>query len=113
MLPSEGETPKFLQIYFVGHSEDEVAVRAKWNHLDPELIQLVQEVLHEHNEYVKEFKMTFEKVQNTSENVKILIKDVELPNIHKRRTNVPSVNEIAVVISGNEGIHPRDIVIEG
>ncbi len=44
--------------------------------------------------------MAFELVQNNMNNVKDVIKDIQLLNVHKWRTNAPWVPEIAVVLSG-------------
>ncbi len=113
LLPIENETPKFLQIYFIDDNATECDVRSKWNLVDKELISIVQKVLHDDNKCAKEFKMVFELVQNNVNNVKVVVtKDIELPNVHKRRNNAPCVSEIVVVLSGNETTHSRDTVIE-
>ncbi len=36
LLPVENETPKFLQIYFIGDYATECDVRSKWNLIDKE-----------------------------------------------------------------------------
>ena len=67
-----------------------------------------------HNHYVRELKCVTERVvSNQSEDVKIVIRDSRIAGVHQRQTNVPSVNEIAVVISVDDTTKRRDIIIEG
>ncbi len=112
LLPVENETPKFIQIYFIGDNATEYDVRSKWNLVDKELISILQKLSHDNNKYVKKFKMAIELVQNIANNVKVVIRDFQLLNVHKQRTYAPCVPEIAAVLSGDETMHSRDIVIE-
>ena len=109
--------PKFLQIYFVGESDDEARIRASHcdgDGVDTQLIKEIQTVLHSSNHYVRELKNAHEKVAKCDSigDVKVLIKESKEKNVHKGRTNLPSASEIAVVLKGEE-CGNRDIVVEG
>ena len=70
IVPTEGESPKFAQIYFIDDRESEVATRtAIADGLKPDIIRGVSLLLHENNYYVEVFKMAKE-MKNTPTDVK-------------------------------------------
>lgn len=80
------------------------------------LMKELQAMLHRSNKYIRELKSAYEKkiASNCSiEEIRIVIRDARIPDLHQRQTNAPLVNEIAVMISGNEETTKRDIIIEG
>lgn len=118
LLPDDNNTSKFLQIYFIGQSDEEAALRKSYSkksdNIDLDLVKQIQTVLHSHNHYVRELKTAHEKVVNNNnvEDIRVVIKESKEKNVHKGRANVPSVNEIAILLKGEE-YGNRDIIIEG
>ncbi|GBO46992.1 hypothetical protein AVEN_154628-1 [Araneus ventricosus] len=107
-LPNEEE--KFLQIYFLGNEEAEAKRRST---LIPgttkSLIESLQKMLHENNHYVQKFKMAIE--DNPTEDLQIVIKADRKPiEGHERVFNTPALNEVAIIIAGND-FEKRDIVL--
>lgn len=102
---------KFLQVYFLGNSEDEINLRCSISRaVKREIIAKLQELLHEHNELVTLFKTALEMM--TSDDHKIVIKADKTPaGEHERRFNAPTLNEVAIVVVG-ENLESRDIVIQ-
>ena len=61
IVPTEGESPKFAQIYFIDDRESEVATRsAIVDGLKPDIISSISELLHDSNHYVEVFKVARE-----------------------------------------------------
>ena len=102
IVPTEGESPKFAQIYFIDDRESEVATRtAIVDELKPDIIRGVNQLLHDNNHYVEVFKVAKEvfEQENTPTNVKIVINETKRPSgEHSRRYNRPLSDEIAVLM---------------
>ena len=61
IVPTQGESPKFVQIYFIGYEDSEVATRsAIVDGLKPDIIRGINRLLHEDNHYVEMFKVAKE-----------------------------------------------------
>lgn len=110
LLPITDQQYKFLQIYFLGNSEDEVNTRcAITSGVRHDIIQSLQNLFHQHNELVKLFKTALEEMP--SDNHKIVIKADKTPvGEHSRRFNAPTINEVAIVIVGDQ-FEARDIIL--
>lgn len=111
LLPPPNEDHKFLQIYFVGDSAIELDQRcAIFTATKREIIEQLQNLLHEHNELVRLFKTALETMH--SDDHKIIIRADKRPaGGHARQFNAPTINEVAVVIVG-ENVESRDIVLK-
>ena len=73
------------------------------------LIDAPQKYLHDHNMYIQSFKYNFEN--RLISNLKLILHaDVKPPNDHRGRYNMPIVDEVAVLLIG-EDKGPRDIVL--
>ena len=58
IVPAEGESPKFAQIYFIDNQDSEVATRcAIVDGLKPDIIRGINQLLHESHHYVEVFKV--------------------------------------------------------
>ena len=111
LLPMSNETPKFLQIYFVGNDELETDQRcSNFQGLQRDIIQKLQRLLHNHNQLINVFKTSLD--QMAADDYKIVIRADKRPaGQHERRFNAPQTNEVAVVIVDNE-CSRRDIIIQ-
>ena len=66
-------------------------------------------MLNDHNEYVQKFKTTVEQL--TTPEMKIVIRPDRRPTgTHARQYNAPVVDDVAAIMSGEEG--RREIVLE-
>lgn len=111
LLPMSDETPKFLQVYFIGDEELETDQRcSNIQGLQRDIIQKLQRLLHNHNQLINVFKTSLD--QMVADNYKIVIRADKKPvGQHERRFNAPQTNEVAVVIVDNEYSN-RDIIIQ-
>jgi hypothetical protein len=111
LLPPSNEEPKFLQIYFMGDERQEAKQRC--NNIPgtrQDIVTDLQQMLHQHNNYVHIFKSTLQKMP--SDEYRVVISADKKPAWgHARLFNEPLTNEVAVVIVGNQ-YDRRDIVLE-
>ena len=113
IVPTQGESHKFAQIYFIGDEDSEVALRsAIVDGLIPDIIRGINQLLHENNRYVEMFKVAKEIFEEESPtNVKIVINETKRPSgEHSRRYNRPLSDDIAVLMP-NDATSNRDIVL--
>ncbi|UYV65486.1 hypothetical protein LAZ67_3004489 [Cordylochernes scorpioides] len=102
--------PAFLQVFFIGDSSAEVATRHRnFPITKPQIVSILQDMLHRHNPYVHLFKASIEKMP--SPDYKLVIKaDKAPPGHHPRTFNAPTINEVAIVIV-QENCDRREIVL--
>ncbi|GFV18770.1 uncharacterized protein TNCV_4756571 [Trichonephila clavipes] len=96
---------KYLQIYFLGEDEQ---VQRRLNLLDSSvdrnIVLKLQRMLHQHNSYVRSFKMAAEVMDdNTQVDYRIKISGKAPLKEHKGKFNSPSVSEVAIMIAGELG----------
>ena len=73
-------------------------------------MQQLQQMLHDSNNYVRSFKCALEDIQNT--NFQLVINaDKRPPNEHARRFNALEINEVAMILAGDQ-CGKRDIIIK-
>ena len=110
ILPPPGEDHKFLQIYFMGGEEIEADRRcAIINDVRRSIVLKLQQMLHEKNNIMKDFKTAMELA--TPEELKVKIHADRVPSgEHERRYNAPVMNDVAIVIVGQE-FNRRDIIL--
>ncbi|XP_054722399.1 uncharacterized protein LOC129232184 [Uloborus diversus] len=98
--PSENERPKFLQVYFISDTE-QLTQRCKYiENIKPKLVSQLQAMLHQENNYVRDFKMTMEKL---TPDAQLIISADPIPaGEHKGRFNIPSSSEVAIIMAGEK-----------
>lgn len=110
LLPFADANYQFLQIYFIGDEDREVDQRcAIHSNTRRDIIQQLQRLLHEHNGLVRLFKVALDRMP--TDNHKIVIRSDKTPiGEHARRFNAPTIDDVAIVIVG-EQFQSRDIVL--
>ena len=102
IVPTEGESPKFAQIYFIDNEESEIATRsAIVDGLKPDIIRGINHLLHESNHYIEVFKVAKEIFEQ---------ENTHTSGEHYRRYNRPLSDEIGVLMP-NDAANNRDIVL--
>lgn len=110
LLPMNNDSEKFLQVYFLGNESSEVDKRlGNTAGLKREIISKIQNLLHKHNGLITIFKYALEHMP-TDEYQLVMKADKISTNIHKKRLNVPTTNEVAIVMVGDE-CNSRDIIV--
>ena len=108
------EAPKYLQIYFMGDSTEQASRRhSVFPATRIEVLGPLQEMLHNVNPYVRQFKTAYDRRRTLGPDQKIVIRADRTPvGEHQRCFNAPVNNETAVLIAAPEGADSRDIVLE-
>ncbi|UYV78242.1 hypothetical protein LAZ67_16000650 [Cordylochernes scorpioides] len=107
---NEKQDHNFLQIYFMGNTDDQVNQRCKFNSsTNQEIVSILQNLLDQHNELVRLFKTAIERMP-TDDYVVVIRADKTPAGQHERRFNAPTIDEVAILIVGEE-FNSRDIVI--
>ncbi|XP_049302174.1 uncharacterized protein LOC125775566 [Bactrocera dorsalis] len=110
-LPHPDQERKYLQIYFLGDSHDEVNRRcAIFNTTKREIIEQLQQMLHEHNGLIRLFTISLERMPTDHHSI-IIQADKRPKGTLEKQYNAPTVSEISVVVVG-ENLQSRDIVIK-
>lgn len=110
LLPYDNAEHQFLQIYFIDNLNDQVDRRcAIGSNTRRPIISQLQAFFHQHNELVALFKTAEERMP--SDNHRIIIRADKTPiGEHARRFNAPTIDEVAIVIVGNQ-LPSRDIIL--
>lgn len=110
LLPFDDADHQFLQIYFIGDETAELNQRcAIGSNTRREIVQELQTFLHQHNALIQLFKIALDRMP--SDNQKIVIRADKTPvGQHARRFNAPTIDEVAIVIVG-EQFESRDIIL--
>lgn len=99
-----------MQIYFVGDANSEIAQRCVISsNLRRSIVEQLQHLLHEENELVRLFRTALDRMP--SDDYKIVIRADKTPvGQHAGRFNAPTIDDVAIVIVGEE-FQSRDIVL--
>lgn len=93
----------------MGNQDAEVDTRCAHNPtVKRTIVQQLQTFLHENNELVKVFKMALDRMPSDSHNI-VIRADKTPAGEHARRFNSPTIDEVAIVVVG-ENLQSRDIV---
>lgn len=110
LLPPHDAQHKFLQIYFSGCDEDELkACCSISSNVRRPIVSQLQEMLHSNNRLVRLLKTSLEMMPSDTHRI-VIHADKKPAGQNKRRYNAPTVEEVAIVIEGDQ-FHPRDIVL--
>lgn len=110
LLPLPDSNHKYLQIYFIGDTNEQVDQRCAFNSdTRREIVESLQNLFHERNELVRLFTTAIE--QMPADDYKVVIRADKAPaGEHERRYNAPTIDEVAIVIVGDE-FESRDIIL--
>ncbi|XP_043209020.1 uncharacterized protein LOC122374379 [Amphibalanus amphitrite] len=109
LLPAEGAQPEYLQIYF--YDRELEARMDLYENLHPEVLQQLQEMLHDNNIYVRGLHSALELVRREDQPLRIVLSAQRRPATeHERRFNLPETGEVAVLMP-EEPHGVRDIVL--
>ncbi|XP_039967813.1 uncharacterized protein LOC120779533 [Bactrocera tryoni] len=110
LLPYPDADYQFLQIYFIGDENRELDKRSAIAlNTRREIICELQRFFHQHNALVQLFKIALDRMP--SDHHKIVIRADRTPfGEHERRFNAPTIDEVAIVIHG-EQFQSRDIIL--
>lgn len=110
LLPFPDQSYQFLQIYFVGNPNVETDRRCNISsNLKRDIVERLQNMLHDENELVRLFQTALDRMPSDQYSI-VIHADKTPPGQHARRFNAPTMEEVAIVIVGDE-FNSRDIVL--
>lgn len=110
LLPLPDEDYRYLQIYFMGDADDQVAQRCQNNTgTKQEIVAQLQQLFHQNNELIRLFKSAIDRMP--ADDYTVVIRADKTPvGQHDRRYNAPTIDEVAIVIVGEE-FNSRDVIL--
>ncbi|XP_028966381.1 uncharacterized protein LOC114828011 [Galendromus occidentalis] len=110
LLPLPEADHQFLQIYFMGNFDEQVDQRCRLHSgVNRDIVAALQAFLHQHNESVRLFTTASERMPEDDYVVVIRV-DKTPSGENKHRFNAPYMNEVAIVIVGEE-FNSIDIIL--
>jgi hypothetical protein len=102
LLPLPNADQKFLQIYFIGNTDEQINQRCRFNTgTRREIVAALQNSFHLHNELIRFFRTALE--QMPADDYKIVVRADKTPvGQHDRQYNAPTIDEMAIVIVGED-----------
>jgi len=114
LVPRDNERVQYAQVYIYDGDEMIQAQQGNFEGLQRDIINLLNNLLRQHNPYVTSFKMAYQPIAEHP-NLRLHLRMVDTRAHDPRRYNRPISNEIAGMIVGDENSEwkaSRDIVIE-
>lgn len=119
LLPQPNDLPAFAQIFMYGgggEEETELRIQQCGNGLDPEILQQFIDFMYEKNPYAQAFMMAEQIVRDEEPRTLRLTTvtvDPQSRHLDAQRYNLPTADEVAVVIEGDgtAGGKQRDIIL--
>ena len=110
LLPFSGENHKFLQLYFISDRNSELNARCEISpNIERTIVSQLQHVFHENNNLVRLFKTAIDLMPTYTHKI-VISADKTPPGQHMRRYNAPTIDEVAIVMVGDQFL-PRDIIL--
>ncbi|KIM40031.1 hypothetical protein M413DRAFT_29163, partial [Hebeloma cylindrosporum] len=79
--------------------------------LDRAVMDGLQTMLSQHHQYVPVYRHAFEILRTYDPRNDAEVRLRLMPGLDRRRYNLPTADEVAVILPGNHGAEPRDIVL--
>ncbi|GFX33072.1 ATP-dependent DNA helicase [Trichonephila clavipes] len=110
LLPLPDADHKLLQIYFMANSDEQIEQRCHYNAgTRREIVGALQGLFDQHNELVRLFKTAIQRMP--ADDYAVVIRADKRPvGQHERQFNAPTIDEVAIVIVGEE-FESRDIIL--
>ncbi|PIA30674.1 LOW QUALITY PROTEIN: hypothetical protein AQUCO_05400048v1 [Aquilegia coerulea] len=115
LLPESDKSPSYSQLYIYDPHIALECLQKRNLHLNPAILKIIQETLLESNELCKIYKGAYDVLKSANSNggESIPIRLAYTPTTDPRRYNLPTSEDIAVIITGDETepTSKRDIIL--
>ena len=114
LLPSEGETPKFTQMYIHDPQMQEESRLNFIEELHPNILHQLQTMLHDVNPYAQLYENARRRL-SSHPTAALSLRLVTLRNKDSRRYNTPTANEVGAIMVGDgtdTEQNSRDIIVK-
>ncbi|KAJ7733947.1 hypothetical protein B0H16DRAFT_1676801 [Mycena metata] len=113
LLPPEGQTPMYSQLYIY-------EPRAAFDHrmtnnsnLRRDTMEILQQVIRDNHPHALLFHHAHEVLARLGDDEveEVFVRLRVAPGVHARRGNLPTADEVAVILPEQPGTEPRDIIL--
>ncbi|KAJ6462878.1 hypothetical protein C8R45DRAFT_752003, partial [Mycena sanguinolenta] len=110
LLPSAGQQPTYAQLYIY---EPRVALDHRMENntnLRRDTMEILQRVIRDNHQYAPLFRHAHEVLAGlNADDVSVRLRVA--PGVHARRGNLPTADEVAVILPNDQSSQPRDIIL--
>ncbi|POS86956.1 hypothetical protein EPUL_001157, partial [Erysiphe pulchra] len=112
----EGAAPRYAQLYFVG-SERAVEARTEGNNLNPDIVRSLSELIEQNNPLFEYYYTALRSLQESEQqgSLRVVLNPefrlIVEEHTDRRRYNLPTTNEVAVVIPDGADRNSRDVIL--
>lgn len=111
LVAEDGEAPRYSQLYVIEPQAALDSRQAQNATLNPGIMALLQNALNQHHQYVPVYQHAYEVLRNYDTQNDVDVRLRLHPGLDKRRYNLPTVDEVAVLLPGTVSTRGRDIVL--
>jgi len=110
LLPFSDENNRFLHLFFISDRNSELNARCE---ISPDtkrtIVSQLQHLFHENNNSVRVFNTAIDLMPTDTHKI-VISADKTPPGQHVRKYNAPTIDEVAIVMVGDQFL-PRDIIL--
>lgn len=112
----EGAVPRYAQLYFVG-SERAIEARTDGNNPNPEIVRRLTELIEQNNPFVEYYHTALRSLQESEQegSLRVVLNPefglIVEPHTDRRRYNLPTTDEVAIVIPDGANRNSRDVIL--
>lgn len=111
LLPGPGRAPRYAQTYIYDPRAALDERQRRNTNLSPAILQTLQNVLLQCNPYVAIFQHAHEVLCNYPADADVNVRLIADPKQDRRRYNLPSADDVAILLPGEGGYDFRDIIL--
>ena len=116
LIPAVDQPPTYAQLYFYDTQAALEHRRRQNSGLDPETLRTLQNMLSNNHQYAPVYRHAYEILQHYNPENDVSIRLRVAPGHDRRRYNLPTADEVAVILPGVDGsntqLRERDIVLQ-
>ncbi|KAJ7106375.1 hypothetical protein C8R44DRAFT_681270, partial [Mycena epipterygia] len=112
LIPAAGQNPMYAQLYIY---EPRVALDHRMQNnsgLRRDTMEILQQVIRDNHPYARIFYHAHEVLAQLGDDAdEVSVRLRVAPGVHARRGNLPTADEVAVILPDQPGTQPRDIIL--
>ncbi|KAJ7719705.1 hypothetical protein B0H16DRAFT_1214799, partial [Mycena metata] len=113
LIPSQGRVPSYVQLYNIYEPHAALDYRMQNNtNLQRDTMEILQTVITENHQYAPIYMHAHEVLSRHPDTEEAEVRLRVAPGAHRRRGNLPTADEVAVILPGDQSqMQPRDIIL--
>jgi hypothetical protein len=116
LIPAADRPPSYAQLYFYDSQAALEHRRSQNEGLNPDTLRALQDMLLNHHQYTRIYRHAYEILQHYNPDEDVSIRLRVMPGHDRHRYNLPSIDEVAVILPGVNGenteARERDVILQ-